>query len=154
MNSLEYANELFQQAAGILGVKYTKTTASKLQLWATENQPPFIGLVSMIETGNTTVSSNLLTFSCVGVFIVASNMDPSDDEVYENHALSSSLTKKFKQLVRTNRYCDIQTMTIEEVFRFDTYAGIGHIATFELTMPDLTDYCGVDCSLKDLNNCE
>ena len=120
MNNYEYTNELFKKVCEVLGIKFTKTTATKLQLWATENQPPFMGLVDMRAGTAVTVGSNIVTYQCTAILIVASNIDPTDQEVYENHSLSQELWGKFQKLVRTNRYCDIEEMILEEVFRFDT----------------------------------
>ena len=148
MSSLEYLLKLLSTSADVLGIPFIKTTPARLQSWTVENEPPFIALVGVTES-NTKLnnSTNMLpSFDLAFVSVVASELDPTDEQITQQQIEADKLAKSFRYLISKNKYASIDSFSLEELFRDGSYLGIGKGFTMTLTLPDLNDYCDLDCN--------
>ena len=140
--------KLLSTSADVLGIPFIKTTPARLQSWTVENEPPFIALVGVTES-NTKLnnSTNMLpSFDLAFVSVVASELDPTDEQITQQQIEADKLAKSFRYLISKNKYASIDSFSLEELFRDGSYLGIGKGFTMTLTLPDLNDYCDLDCN--------
>jgi hypothetical protein len=148
MTSLEYLLKLLGTSAEALGVPFVKTTPTRLQSWTVENEPPFIALVGVSESNSKIQGSNNLlpSFDLAFVSIVASELDPTDEQITLQQIEADKLIKSFRFLIDKNEYASIDSFSLEELFRDGSYLGTGKGFTMTLTLPDLNDYCDLSCN--------
>ena len=153
MSSLEYLLKLLNTSADVLGIPFIKTTPARLQSWTVENEPPFIALVGVTESNSKIVNtSNMLpSFDLAFVSVVASELDPTDDQITQKQIEADKLAKNFRFLIDKNKYASIDSFSLEELFRDGSYLGIGKGFTMTVTLPDLQDYCDLDCNTSTEN---
>ena len=151
MNTLQFALTLFKKASQALGIKFVKTTAPRLEMYAQSNTPPFLALVGLNENLSRTVVNKLNTYDLAFVLVLEMDVDPSNDKLNEVHGEASDLAARFVNMVEKNHFADTDNVLLEDVYRLGTFAGIGKTFTMSLTLPDSTDYCQDDCKISTVN---
>ena len=147
MTSLEYILQLCEVASTSLGVKFTKTTPSRLQTFADQNGSPFIALVGVDEsTTEASLSRFLPTFDLAFVTILETSFEASDEEITEKQIEADKLTKRFRYLLNKNKYTTVTGFTTQELFRNGSFSGIGKAFSMSVQLPDYNDYCDLDCN--------
>lgn len=146
MTSLEYIYKLFKISSDNLGVDYVKTTPTKLQSWATKNNPPFIALLDLSESIDVNdVQNNIINYDCSFVLCVSSPKDPTNEEKIKAEIESDKLIKSFLYFIKQNEKVEISNIQANETFRGSTFNGVGRGLSFNIVMPDLNDYCDIFC---------
>ena len=147
MTSLEYILKLFSVSAEQLDVEYTKTTPTKLQSWATKNEPPFIALLGLTESIEVNdVQNNIINYDCTFVACVSAKKDPTNDEKIQNEVEADKLVKRFLWYVKRNEKVTIDNINSEELFRGSSFNGVGRGFTFSISLADMVDYCDDWCN--------
>ena len=153
MTSLEYILKLFSKSAHELGIDYVKTTPTKLQSWATKQEPPFIALLGLSESIEINrIQNNIITYDCTFVFCGSAKKDPTIEDKIKYEVELDKIAKRFIWFVKMNEVVTMENISLEEIFRSTTYNGVGRGLTFSITLPDMNDYCVDWCneSTKDI----
>lgn len=151
LNTLEFALLLFKTASDALGINFVKTPATGLELYGIDNKPPFLALVGSSEVAARSVTSKLVTFNLAFVLVLEMDADPSNDKLNEVHGEASALALRFVNMLEKNHFADTESVTLEEMYRLGSFAGIGKTFTMSLTLPDSTNYCLDDCNISTVN---
>ena len=147
MTTLEYTLKLFNKAAEQLEIDFVKTTPTKLQTWATQNEPPFIALIGLSESiEKNDLQNNIITYDCTFLLCVKSEKDPTNEEKIQAEVESDILAKRFLWFVKRNEKATIESESLEEIFRGSSFNGVGRGITFTITLPDMNDYCDDWCN--------
>ena len=143
-SSLEYIYKLFEKSAENLGVKYIKTTPTKLQSYANNNKPPFISLVGINEITND--NDNLVSYDCSFVMCASSDKDPSNEDQIKLEIEADKLTKRFIWYVRRNEKSEIEAINQNQLFRGSGFNGVGIGLSFSISVLDMNSYCDDWCN--------
>jgi hypothetical protein len=147
MTSLEYILKLFEVSAKQLHIDYVKETPTRLQKWATKNNPPFIALVSLNTTGSLNdAQNNLITFDLSFVVVANVERDPSTAEKQQSEIEANRIALRFLDLVKKNEDTQVNGFTMAEIFRDNSYLGTGKGMTLNITIGDRDDYCDLFCN--------
>jgi len=155
MTSLEYILKLFSTSAQVLGVPFIKTTPKKLQHWAEKNKPPFIALLDLAETNEKVRNNYLPSYNLAFVCVAASIKDANEEQITQSQIDADKLCKEFRYLIDSNRLVNTTSFDSEELFRDGVYLGVGKGFTMSIQLPDLNDYCVLDCNTEtqDIRDC-
>lgn len=151
LNTLEFALLLFNKASSALGIKFVKTPATGLEVYAQTNKPPFLALVGLNEDLSRSVTNKLNTYSLAFVLVLEMDPDPSNDKLNEIHGEASDLVARFVNMVEKNHFADTENVLLEAMYRLGSFAGIGKTFTMSLTLADSTNYCQDDCNITTVN---
>lgn len=151
LNTLEFALLLFNKASDALGIKFTKTPATGLEMYGIDNKPPFLALVGLNEVAARSVTNKLTTYNLAFVLVLEMDADPSNDKLNEVHGEASALALRFVNMLEKNHFADTESVTLEDMYRLGSFAGIGKTFTMSLTLPDSTNYCQDDCKINTVN---
>lgn len=156
LSSLEYTLELCKMASDIIGVNFTKTTASRLQRFAEEEGTPFVALVGLTEDSVKNDSNSFLpVYDLAFVTILETEFEATDEEITQAQIDADKITKRFRYLLDKNKYVTITDFSTQELFRNGSFSGIGKAFSLTITLPDLNDYCDLLCNtdMENPNNC-
>ena len=104
MTSLEYILKLFEVSAKQLHIDYVKETPTRLQKWATKNNPPFIALVSLNTTGSLNdAQNNLITFDLSFVVVANVERDPSTAQKQQSEIEANRIALRFLRFGKEKR---------------------------------------------------
>lgn len=151
LNTLDFALLLFKTASEALGIKFIKTPATGLELYGIDNKPPFLALVGLNEVASRSVTNKLTIYNLAFVLVLEMDADPTNDKLNEIHGEASSLALRFVNMLEKNHFADTDSVTLEEMYRLGSFAGIGKTFTMSLTLPDSTNYCIDDCNISTVN---
>jgi len=149
LTSLEYILKLFEVSAKQLHIDYVKETPTRLQKWASKNKPPFVGLVSLSETGDLNdAQRNLITYDASFVFVANVERDPSAEQKQKAEIQADKLAKDFLWFVKRNVDVTVNGFTMSEFFRDGSYIGLGKGLTINLSIGDQNTYCDIFCNTQ------
>ncbi len=151
MNTLEFTLTLFKKASEALGMKFVKTSASGLEIYANKNKPPFLALIGLNENLSRSVTNKLNTYDLAFVLVLEMDVDPSNDKLNEVHGEASDLVGRFVNMVEKNHFADTDSVLLQDMYRLGSFSGIGKTFTMSLTLADSTSYCQDDCNVTTVN---
>ena len=124
MTNKQYIIKLFSKASDQLGVPFVKTTPTKLQSWATKQEPPFIALINNLprDTEKNDLRNNIYAYECVFMICGSTKKDPSIEDKINLDVDLETLADRFTFFVeRGEKVLDVTNINGEELFRGTTF---------------------------------
>lgn len=141
MNAREYLIDMCDTVATSLSLQYAKKSPEMLQHWIEDDigNQPFISMVRIVSNG---AEGSLITFNVDFVSVVTLGYDftPEEREQAENDAETQAMNFIY---VMKEQHAITVDWNLSEIFRHETFEGLGKAMSLTVTLLDSQNYCAL-----------